>query len=209
MDEVDEIRLDASGKPENWNAVVERHAPRLRRLVAFRLDERIKARVDPSDVVQDALAEAVIRISEYVANPQVPFFLWLRFLTRQRLGQVHRHHLGRELRDANRDVPLRPVGTDGSSSMAIASCLAANQTPSSQIYARGEMTMRLADALEQMDPIDREILALRHFEGLSNQEAADIMEMTVSAASKRYVRALEKIRTILGDSSSTNQFGTG
>jgi RNA polymerase sigma-70 factor (ECF subfamily) len=205
-DDLAELRRAAAGDPDGWKAVLERHRERLRRLAAFRLDRRLWGRVDPSDVVQEVAFEAARRLPEFLADPAVPVFLWLRFLTTQRLATVHRHHLGRELRDAARDVPLDADA--GASSGAIAARLAADDTGPSTAAVRAERADRLHAALDVMDPIDREVLALRHFEGLSNAETAIALDLTVSAASKRYVRAVERLRTIL-DGLTGNTPGPG
>jgi RNA polymerase sigma-70 factor (ECF subfamily) len=197
--ELSELRRAAAGDPDGWRTVMDRHWDRLRRLAAFRLDRRLWGRVDPSDVVQEALVDASRRLAEYLANPAMPFFLWLRFLTRQRLATLHRHHLGRALRDAARDVPLGPEGTGDDSSAAIAARLAGHHPGPSDALLRAELAERLRAALAVMDPTDREVLALRHFEELSNAETAGALGLTASAASKRYIRAVERLRAILAD----------
>jgi RNA polymerase sigma-70 factor (ECF subfamily) len=199
-DDLGDLRRAAAGDPDGWRLVLDRHRERLRRLAAFRLDRRLWGRVDPSDVVQDALLDAARRLPEFLAEPAVPVFLWLRFLTNQRLATVHRHHLGRELRDAARDKPLDAVDP-GDSSAAIAARLADDRTGPSTAAVRAERADRLRTALAALDPTDREVLALRHFEGLTNAETAVALDLTVSGASKRYVRAVERLRAILGDDS--------
>jgi len=154
-----------------------------------------------------SLLTAARRQPEFLADPAVPVFLWLRFLTRQRLATVHRHHLGRGRRDAARDVPLDAALDDSAGAMAAR--LAADQTGPSAAAARAERADRLRAALAAMDPTDREVLALRHFEGLTNAETAAALDLTVSAASKRYVRAVERLRAILGDRSGMAPDGGG
>ena len=135
----------------------------------------------------------------------MPVFLWLRFLTQQRLATVHRHHLGRELRDAAREVPLDAAGAGDSSGAITARPRRDRPTPAP---VRAERADRLHAALDIMDPIDREVLALRHFEGLTNAETATTLKLTVSAASKRYVRAVERLRLILAGTDRKHT-GTG
>lgn len=203
-DDLRDLRRAAAGDDAGWRAVVERHRNRLKRLADFRLDDRLRSRIDPSDVVQEALVDAARRIGDYLANPAVPPFIWLRFLTRQQLATLHRHHLGREIRDA-----CREVGIDENSGAAIACRLAADQTGPSTAAARAEVATKLNAALGGLDPIDREVLALRHFEGLSNAETAAALGLTVSAASKRYVRAAVRLREILADPSSSSPARAG
>jgi len=164
-------------------------------MVSFRLDRRLWGRLDPSDVIQDVFVNASKRLQDYLADPSMPFFLWLRFLTCQELITLHRRHLGAAMRDAGRDISLNDVSMDSSS--AIAAKLAADQHSPSEAVVREELADQIRAALDQMEPIDREVLALRHFEGLSNAETAAVLDLTISAASKRYIRAAERLRAIL------------
>ena len=170
---------------------------RLRRLVALRLDARLHGRVDPSDVVQEACLEASARYEDYLRSSLIPPFLWLRFLTVQKLALLHRQHLGTKMRDASRDVPLPAEETPQVTSAGLAQQLLSLSTTPGQAAIRAEMSRRLQEALDRMDPCDREILALRHFEELSNAEAAQVLGLSVSAGSKRYLRALKRLKDIL------------
>src|SRR5439155_13740395 len=100
------LHCAAQGDKERWGDLLARHRDRLRRMVAFRLDHRLQGRIDPSDVIQEAYLEASARLREYLQNPAMPFFLWLRFLTGQKLLALHRHHLRAGKRDAGREIPL-------------------------------------------------------------------------------------------------------
>ncbi len=173
------------------------YRPRLRRMVRLRLDRRLQGRVDPSDVLQDAFLDLARRVPEYVANPALPFFLWLRLLTGQRLLMVHRHHLGTQMRDAGQEVSLYNGPLPQASSASLAAQLLGRLTTPSQAAVRAEMQLRLQEALNAMDPIDREVLTLRHFEELSNGETARVLGLRKSAASNRYVRALKRLREVL------------
>ena len=177
-----------------------RDAERLRRMVQLRLDVRLKGRVDAGDVLQEVHLEAARRLPDYLDKPDMPFFLWMRFLTNQRLAALCRHHLGVQARDVRREVPLQR-GPPGATSVALAHCLSAHVTTPSMAAMRDERKVRLQEALDQMDPMDREVLALRHFEQLSNVEAAAELGINTAAASKRYVRALRRLKEILGDES--------
>jgi RNA polymerase sigma-70 factor (ECF subfamily) len=174
-----------------------RHRERLRCMVALRLDRRLQGRVDPSDILQEACLDAARRLPEYHQNPTMSFFLWLRFLTGQRLVDEHRRHLGAAGRDAGREVSLYRGALPETTSAALAAHLLGRLTTPSQAAIRAERQIRLQEALNSMDPIDREVLVLRHFEELSNAEAAAVLGLDKSAASKRYARALIRLKDIL------------
>ena len=136
------------------------------------------------------------RLPHYQASPDVPIFVWLRSVTMQRLIDVHRRHLGGQVRDAGREVRLGQVDAIGASSEQIAELFADTTSPS-QAARRGETLAQVREALEQLDPIDREVLVLRHFEQMSNHEAAASLGIKPAAASKRYVRAIERLKSVL------------
>src|SRR5262249_33732920 len=137
------------------------------------------------------------RFPEYVADPAVPFYLWLRTLTGQRLISLHRRHLGAEMRDAGREVSLYRDALPAASSASLAQQLLAGLTSPTQAAIRAEMQLRLQEALNSMDPIDREVVVLRHFEELGNVEAAEVLGIEPAAASKRYIRAIRRLKAIL------------
>jgi RNA polymerase sigma-70 factor, ECF subfamily len=167
-------------------------------MIELRLDRRLRGRVDASDVIQEAYLEASRRREEYLAQPSpMPFFLWLRFLTAQTLQTLHRRHLGVQARDVGREVSIGPGRTPEATSAAIAARLLGRDTAASNAAIRAERKLRLERALNAMDPLDREVLALRHFEQLSNGECARVLELNESAATKRYVRALKRLKEIL------------
>jgi RNA polymerase sigma-70 factor (ECF subfamily) len=176
-----------------------RYRSRLRRMVQLRMDRRLQGRIDPSDVIQEAYLEAATRLAEYLRNPAMPFFLWLRFITGQRLAMLHRHHLGIQARDAGREVSLYRGALPEATSAALAAQLVGRLTSPSVAAVRAEMKIRLQEALNSMDPTDREVLALRHFEQLTNAETAEVLGIKPTAACNRYVRALERLKTILTD----------
>jgi RNA polymerase sigma-70 factor (ECF subfamily) len=168
------------------------------------MDRHLQGRIDPSDVIQEAYLEAWTRLPEYLSNPAMPFFLWLRFLTGQRLVTLHRHHLGRRMRDPGREVSLHGGAWGGwpeATSAALAAQLLGHDTRPSEAAMRVELKIRLQDALNSMEAVDREVLSLRHFEQLSRAETAQVLGIKESAVSKRYVRALERLKDILGAAS--------
>jgi RNA polymerase sigma-70 factor (ECF subfamily) len=182
---------------EDWGALLDRHRERLRRMVALRLDRRLQGRIDPSDVIQETYLEASSRLAAYLKEPTMPFFLWLRFLTGQKLLELHRRHLGTLQRDAGREVALYRGRLPETTSAALAAQLLGRHTRPSEAAIRAELKIRLQEALNSMDPLDREVLALRHFEQLTNVETAQVLEIQESAASKRYLRALKRLKEIL------------
>jgi RNA polymerase sigma-70 factor (ECF subfamily) len=170
---------------------------RLRRMVRLRLDRRLQGRVDPSDVLQEAHIEVARRAKEYVADPSMPAFLWLRWITGERLLAMHRKHLGAQIRDANLEVSLHRGALPQATSVSLAELLLGRLTSPTRAARRAEMQVRLQDVLNTMDPIDREVLTLRHFEELSNGETARVLGLTKSAASNRYMRALLRLKETL------------
>jgi RNA polymerase sigma-70 factor (ECF subfamily) len=196
--ETDELlRRAAQGDEDGWGALLERHRSRLRRMVALRLDRRLQGRIDASDVIQDAYQEAWARLPDYLRQRPAPFFMWLRYLTGQKLLELHRRHLGTHMRDAGREVSLYRGTLPEASSAALAAQLLGREPRPSEAAVRAEMKVRLQEALNSLDPLDREVLALRHFEHLSNVEAAEVLGLAPSAASKRYLRALKRLKDTL------------
>ena len=185
------------GDREALGAALEEHRLRISRMVRLRLDRRLQARLDASDVVQEVFLEAARRLEEYLRERPMPLFLWLRFLADQRIAALHRFHLGAQARDARREEVLRRRALLESTSAALADQIAASGPSPSQGAARGEMEERVRRALAALDPDDREVLALRHFEQLSNAETAATLGVEPAAASKRYVRALARLREVL------------
>jgi RNA polymerase sigma-70 factor (ECF subfamily) len=188
----------AAGDAASWRELVGRHHDRLRRMVRLRLDPRLRSRVDPSDVLQETYLDAARQLPGYLAAPPLPFFLWLRQLAGTRLAKTHRTHLGTHGRDVRREVGLNGAMPEASSA-ALADGLLADDTRPSEAAARAELRGRLLAAIDGLDPLDREVLALRHFEQLTNAEVAGVLDLSAAAASKRYVRALELLRAGLGD----------
>jgi RNA polymerase sigma-70 factor (ECF subfamily) len=166
-------------------------------MVRLRLDRRLYGRLDPSDVLQETYLVLAKRFPEYVAKPELPFFLWLRWLTGQKLIYLHRHHLGTKMRDAGQEVSLYRGALPQATSESLAAQLLGKLTSPSRAAIRAETQIRIQEAINSMDPMDREVLALRHFEMLSNEETAKVLGISNKAASNRYVRALERLKEIL------------
>lgn len=188
------LRRALTGDDAARAALFQKHRDRLRSLVKLRLDRRIASRIDASDVVQEAYLDYRKRFDDFARDPAQPFYLWLRRLTGQRLVDLHRTHLGAQKRDAGREVSIYRGGLPEASSASLAAQLLGRRTTASQAVQRAELKLRVQQALDALEPIDREVLTLRHFELLSNDEAAEVLKITKQAASNRYVRALKRIK---------------
>jgi RNA polymerase sigma-70 factor (ECF subfamily) len=187
-----------AGDPHALADLFGRYRDRLKRMVRLRLDRRLQGRIDASDVLQEAYLDLARRAPEFFAQtPTLPFFLWLRLLTGQRLLTIHRQHLGTRMRDVGLEIALRHGAMPQASSASLAAALLGRLTSPSQAAVKAEMQLRLQEALNGMDPLDREVLVLRHFEELSNAETAEVLSLQKTAASNRYVRALKRLRVIL------------
>ncbi len=188
------IERSQAGDTQALNELFTRHRERLCRMVEMRLGHRLQARIGASDVIQDAYVDVVGRLEEYLRDPKLPFFLWLRLVVGERLLKLHRHHLGTQRRDAGREVALFRGALPQASSAALAAQLLGKHTSPTQAAVRAERLLRLQEALNTLDPMDREVLALRHFEELTSAEAAQVLEIEEEAAAKRYVRALRRLK---------------
>lgn len=173
------------------------YRPRLWRMVNFRLDPRLRGRVDPDDILQDAWVNAVARINNFLTDASRSCFIWFRMIVQQTLIDVHRRHLGADKRSAARERSLSYGSNADSTSTSLAFHLQARLTSPSSAVARAELAGQLDTVLKGMSEIDREVLALRHFEHLTNAETALVLDMSEQAASVRYVRALQRLKKVL------------
>src|SRR5437763_8692183 len=176
--------------------LVERHRDRLERMVQLRMDRRLQGRVDPADVVQETYLAVRGKFPQYSADPRLPFFLWLRLEVGQKLVDLHRFHLGTKMRDAGQEVSLHSGALPQVTSLSLAEQLLGKLTTASRAAMRAELKLGVQAALNSMDPHDREVLLLRHFEELSNAEAAQLLGLKPSAAVNRYVRALKRLKDV-------------
>ena len=191
------------GDPKAVDGLMDRHRDALRKLVDHRMDRAIARRVDASDVVQDVLFEASTRLAKYLDQPTLPFHLWLRQLARDRLIDMHRRHRKAQRRSVDRERPLvSRVHSDQSSLDLIARLADVELTPAAASIRR-EMQLRFIEAIEELGEDDREILQMRHFEQLTNSEAALALELSPAAAGMRHLRALRRLKVQLGDSASS------
>lgn len=182
------------GDSKALGALFARHRDRLFRMVRFRIDARLQGRLDPDDLLQDAYLDAVRRLNHYAKVPEMAPFLWLRHIVKQTMIDFHRRHLEAQRRDVDREAGKGfPVGT----SISLVGQLMGRWTSPSGKAMRDETAKQLETAIEGMDPIDQEVLALRHFEELSNGEVAAVLGIQEKAASIRYVRALKRLKESL------------
>jgi RNA polymerase sigma-70 factor (ECF subfamily) len=166
-------------------------------MVHFRLDPRLRGRVDADDILQEAYLNAAQRLEHFLRETSMSIYVWIRQIVYQTLIDVHRRHVGAKVRDAGREVSLQRAGFPAATSTSLALQLAGNLTSPSQAAMRAEMIEQLESALQTMNPTDREVLALRHFEELANHEVAEVLGIQPKAASIRYIRALDRLKTIL------------
>jgi RNA polymerase sigma-70 factor (ECF subfamily) len=183
----------ARGERAAFEELFARHRPRLTRAVSLRLDRRLAARVDASDVVQEACLEAFRRLPDYLRQPDLPLDMWLLWLAREQVLMAHRKHLIADKRAVGREVAPLPAD---SSAAVVRSLTGAGPTPSG-LAAAAETAEKLRQALGRLDDDERELILMRHFEQLSNGDVARVLGIHEPAASKRYVRALERLRGIL------------
>lgn len=172
------------------------HREPLRRAVDLRLDPQLARRVDASDIVQEVLLEANRRLADYLRNPVMPFHLWLRHLAQDRVIDAHRHHRLAQRRSLDREQPVQNAWADASSVELVARLVDAERTPASAALQE-ELRQQLQQAVGQLDEADREVILMRHFEQLSNQDVAATLNLSEAAASMRYLRALRRLRKAL------------
>ncbi len=186
----------AAGDDRARGLLLERHRQRLRRMVAVRMDPRLAGRADPSDVVQEALAEAAGKLEGYLRERPLPFYPWLRRIAFERLLNLERRHLHARRRSALRE---EPGGLPEPSALELAERLCARGRSPSQLARLGELRERVRAALAALPERDREVLVLRYLESLSNRDAAAILGITEGALRVRHVRAIERLRGLLGE----------
>ena len=193
LDEIVELQRQSTvGESGLFDALLAKHRDRLKRTVALRMDNRLLSRLDPSDVVQETHLSAFMRLNEFLEDPQVPFFIWLRFITMQKLVEIHRRHLDTKARDTRRDVSLDQFYTSDRFELPLN--LSGSATTPSESAMRNERLANLEVAMSNLDRSDRELIVMRHFEELTNLEVAHTLRVTPSAVSQRMSRALRRLR---------------
>jgi RNA polymerase sigma-70 factor (ECF subfamily) len=197
MDDADNeqtlIRRHRAGDKNAAVQLLERHRQRLKRFVQLRMDQRLVSRLDASDIVQEASIEALKRLDSFSADSRCGFFLWLRTLTGQKLIDAHRHRLGTQKRGGAHEVSIFRAPFPEAGSVVLANQLLGRLTSPTQSAKRAEMQLKVQEALNSLQPVDREVLVLRHFEHLSNDETAEALSLQKKTASKRYLAALRRL----------------
>lgn len=194
------------GDSQAVNRLMDRHREAVRRMIQMRLDQAVARRVDASDVVQDVLMEASQRLKDYLANPVMPFHLWLRQLAKDRIIDMHRRHRAAQRRSVDREQNMSGLGNDEQSAADLAALLKDAELTPAAAALRREMEQRFLVALDQLEENDREIVVMRHFEHLGNSEVAEALGLSPPAAGMRYLRAIRRLRELLGsdDASMTS-----
>jgi RNA polymerase sigma-70 factor (ECF subfamily) len=201
-DETDALlRRAEAGDAAAVNSLLDGHREGLRRMIGLRMDPALARRVDASDIVQDVLLKASRRLAEYLKAPTMPFALWLRHLARDHIIDEFRKHRQAERRSLDRERPLDALAADASGPDASAALPDHELTPAAAAL-RAELQRRFQAALEQLDEQDREVLIMRHYEQMGNGEVARALGLSEPAAGMRHLRALRRLRAILGEPTS-------
>jgi RNA polymerase sigma-70 factor (ECF subfamily) len=166
-------------------------------MIRLRLNRRLQGRADEADILQEAYLEIHRKLPEYAADPRLPPYLWVRHLAGLKLVEIHRRHLGTQCRDADRELTLHRGGLPAADSASLAAQLMGNFTSPSQAAVKAELRLQVQAALAQLDPVDREVLALKHFEQLTTAEVAEVLELSKAGAGHRYVKAIKTLRKLL------------
>lgn len=200
MANVEDLLTDArSGEPAAVDRLLASHRSQLKKMVALRIDPRVSARIDPSDVVQESMAEAATRLDDYLADELIPFYPWLRQIAWEKLIQLHRRHIGSQKRSTAREVTLPVRLTDESVASLSRIAVAEQDSPSEQVV-RGEMHSRTMDALERLQPSWKELLIMKYLEQMSVADIAATLGISSGAVSMRHLRAVEALRSELSES---------
>jgi RNA polymerase sigma-70 factor (ECF subfamily) len=186
------------GQPAAVNELLDRHREALRNMIQVRMDQKLARRVDASDVVQDVLLEASQRLADYIRDPRLPFGLWLRQMAQDRIIDLHRRHRVARRRSLDREQQRPGLAADKSSLELMAQLRDSELTPAAASL-RKELHERFIEAIDRMEDEDREILLMRHFEQLTNSQAADLLGLSQPAAGMRHLRALRRLRELLGE----------
>lgn len=198
------IQTAKAGDADAVNALLDRHRQAIRRMVQMRIDKAIASRLDASDVVQDVLMEASRRLHDYMQNPGLPFHLWLRQLAKDQIIDMHRQHRVAQRRSVDRERSLDAKFAD-QSSLDLAAQLRDHELTPAAATIRRELEQRFLCALQDLDDDDREIIQMRHQEQLSNTEVAAALGLSQPAAGMRYLRAVRRLREVLGGDQSSDR----
>ncbi|WP_459557866.1 sigma-70 family RNA polymerase sigma factor [Lacunimicrobium album] len=194
-----------AGEADAVNDLIERHRTPLRRLVHLRLDQALARRLDASDIVQDVMLEATGRLDDYLKDPRIPFHLWLRQLAQDHIIDMHRRHRLAQRRSVDREQSLQAPAGDKDSSKELASFLKDQELTPAAASIRKELETQFLEALDRLEEPDREILLMRHYEQLGNGEVATLLGVSPAAAGMRHLRALRRLREVLGGAEDSQQ----
>ncbi|QDT55221.1 RNA polymerase sigma factor CnrH [Caulifigura coniformis] len=195
------LRNAADGQAEALNALLDGVRDPIRRMIRARMDRRMAGRVDASDIVQDVLMEATRRLPDYIRGPAMPFRLWLRQIAQDRMIDLHRRHRAQR-RDVTREQTGAPAGWDDASSLDLAARLVDSELTPAAHAIRQELQRRFYSALDELREDDREVVVMRHVEQMGNNEVAEALGLTPAAAGMRYLRALRRLKEVLGETPS-------
>jgi RNA polymerase sigma-70 factor (ECF subfamily) len=198
-DTIELVRLAVDGDRAAMEVLLARHREQLSRMVSVRLDPRLRGRLDPSDIVQDVLVEASQKMAAQLREKPANFYPWLRGLAWDRLCRIHRYHVGAQKRSVAREERDWQVHVDDESVVKLAECIAATGGGPSSRLIHEELRARVREALTQLPSKDREVLVLRFLEGLSTQDSAGVLGVTVNTVKVRQFRAIERLQELLGD----------
>ena len=194
---IDLVSSLRNGNDAALGALFDHYRERLERIIQFRMDYRLAGRIAAADVIQESFISAQARLDHFRSKSEMPIFVWLRLIVQQQLVDLHRQHLQAEMRDVRKEISIEQPHASPHTSLAIAAYLVGNATSPSVAYDRGERIQMIERALNTMEEIDREVIALRHFEELSNNEVAEVLGIGVQAASKRYIRAMKRMKELV------------
>jgi RNA polymerase sigma-70 factor (ECF subfamily) len=198
--ETQELLAGASqGESAAVNELLDRHREALRNMIRSRMDQKLARRVDASDVVQDVLLEASQRLADYIGDPKLPFGLWLRQMAQDRIIDLHRRHRVARRRSLDREQQHRARAAGDKSSLELAAQLRDPELTPAAASLRKELHERFVEAIDGLEEEDREILLMRHFEQLTNSQAAELLGLSQPAAGMRHLRALRRLREVLGE----------
>ena len=204
-EQTEELLINAKGGDSAAiDQLLNRHRASLHRMIDMRLDKKITRRIDVSDVVQDVLVEASRRLSDYLKNPVMAFHLWIRQIAKDRIIDAHRRHRVSAKRSVDREQPLAAPGPVDQSTIELAGQLCDPELTPAAVATQRELATHVQSAIALLDEKNREIILMRHYEQLSNQEIADSLELSEPAAGMRYLRALKKLRKLLDTNNSSS-----
>lgn len=190
------IRAEA-GEPKAIDELLRLHRNSILRMVSVRLHPRVRSRVDESDIVQEVLLDAAQRVQEFFTECSMPFSNWLRYIAELKIKQCHRFHLDTHKRSAKNE---HQFGDENDSMSGImASQIVAAGTEPGGVAERNELMQKVTQVLDELNPIDREIICMRHFEHMENADVATVLNLDPSTSSSRYLRALARLKTGLDE----------